>query len=204
MSPTDADSFVSPINSQSHLTVNVCRDNFHDAREELPKPDEQPGQEKQAEDVNPITVAANQARLIVVSVQSLDINYKGNADVGSATEDEFSKAPGSLSNNFEPGAKSNADAGTLKSNLSLTPSKQQERDLMKKFDNAFNEKFPNLDSFYEKSFNEAGPNTETMETMLDMLAERIDINEGAGTELDLMECDISHKLHTFLESEGDL
>ena len=39
--------------------------------------------------------------------------------------------------------------------------------------------------------------------MIEMLAERIDIDEGAGIELDLMQCDISHNLHYFLENKGD-
>ena len=41
-----------------------------------------------------------------------------------------------------------------------------------------------------------------METMVEMLAERIDIDEGSGTEPDPLHCDISHDLHTFLENKG--
>ena len=118
-------------------------------------------------------------------------------------EDEFDKGPGSFGNSFEPGAENNADTRTIKSNLSLTPSGQQERGLENKIDNDFNEEFPNPDSFYEQLFNEASPNTEATETMLEMLAERIDIDEGAGIEPELLQCDISHDLHTFLKCKGD-
>ena len=38
--------------------------------------------------------------------------------------------------------------------------------------------------------------------MVAMLEEIIEIDEGAGTEPDLMKCDISHDVSTFLESEG--
>ena len=45
----DAESFALSINStQSHMVVNVSEDNFHNAQEELPEPDEQSGQEEQA------------------------------------------------------------------------------------------------------------------------------------------------------------
>ena len=39
--------------------------------------------------------------------------------------------------------------------------------------------------------------------MVEHIAERIDIDKGAGIEPDLMQCDISHDLHHFLEFEGD-
>jgi hypothetical protein len=41
-----------------------------------------------------------------------------------------------------------------------------------------------------------------MEMMVEMLAERIEIDKGAGTEPDLMQYNISHELYTFLEAEG--
>ena len=56
------------------------------------------------------------------------MNPEEDADVGSAgTKDEFGKGHGSLSNNFEPGAENNADAGTINSNLFLNPSGQKEK-----------------------------------------------------------------------------
>ena len=39
--------------------------------------------------------------------------------------------------------------------------------------------------------------------MREMIAERIDVDEGAGTEPDLVQCNISNDLHTFLQSERD-
>ena len=42
-----------------------------------------------------------------------------------------------------------------------------------------------------------------MADLLELLAERIDINEGAGIASDLMQCNISHDLHHFLENKGD-
>ena len=133
------------------------------------------------------------------------MNPGEDADIGSTgMEDEFGKGPGSLSNAFEPGTENNADAGTIKDDLSLTLSKQKEKDREKKFDKEFNEKFANPDSFYEQWFNESGPNAEAMETMLEILAEKIDIDKGAGIKPDLLQCDISHELHTFLETKGDM
>ena len=68
---------------------NVSGDNFHDAWEELPKPNEQPGQEEQARDLNPTTVAASQNRLLTIAVQDLGMNPEEDKDVGSAgTEDD--------------------------------------------------------------------------------------------------------------------
>ena len=43
-----------------------------------------------------------------------------------------------------------------------------------------------------------------MEDMVEMLADIIDIDEGASIEPDLMLCDISHDLHSFLENIGDM
>ena len=42
-----------------------------------------------------------------------------------------------------------------------------------------------------------------MEDLVKHIAERIDINDGAGIEPDLMQCNISHDVHSFLELEGD-
>ena len=57
----------------------------------------------------------------------------------------------------------------------------------KKVDEAFKDDFPNPDSFFEKLFNDAGPNAGAMKTMLEMLADRIDIDEGAGIEPNLIQ-----------------
>ena len=42
-----------------------------------------------------------------------------------------------------------------------------------------------------------------MADMVEILAERIDIDKGAGIAPDLMQCDINHDLHYFLENKGD-
>ena len=68
----DNDSFASSVNStQPHLVVNMSGNNFNDTQDELPKPDERPGQEKQAGDFNSTAIAASQTRLITKAVQGL-------------------------------------------------------------------------------------------------------------------------------------
>ena len=42
-----------------------------------------------------------------------------------------------------------------------------------------------------------------MTDTVEMLEERIDTGEGAGIKVDLMQCDITHDVHYFLENEGD-
>ena len=42
-----------------------------------------------------------------------------------------------------------------------------------------------------------------MEDLVEHIAEGIKIDEGAGIEPDLMQCDTSHALYQFLEFEGD-
>ena len=42
-----------------------------------------------------------------------------------------------------------------------------------------------------------------MRDLVEHMAERIDIDEQAGIKPDLMQCNISHDLHDFLELEGD-
>ena len=87
----DSESFSSSIKStQSYLVENRSGDNFHYAREELPTPDWQPGQEEQARDLTPTTIAANQTRWIANTVQDLGMNPEEDKDIGSAgTEDDL-------------------------------------------------------------------------------------------------------------------
>ena len=42
-----------------------------------------------------------------------------------------------------------------------------------------------------------------METGLEMLVDRTDVDEGVGIKLDLIQCNINHDLQTLLENEGD-
>ena len=42
-----------------------------------------------------------------------------------------------------------------------------------------------------------------MEDLVEHIAERIDIDKGAGIEPDPMQCNISHDLHRFIEFKGD-
>ena len=54
---------------------------------------------------------------------------------------------------------------------------EQQKELEKKQDDAFNDKFPNQAFFFVYLLNKAGPNTGVMMDMVEMLADRIDINE---------------------------
>ena len=73
----------------------------------------------------------------------------------------------------------------------------------KEQDDAFNDNFLHPDTFFEHLFNEAGPNVGAIVDLVELLAERIDIDEGVGIAPDLIQCDISHGLHHFLEHGGD-
>jgi hypothetical protein len=85
----------------------------------------------------------------------------------------------------------NTDFITTKSDPSMT---QLEKDRNKKWDDAFYNKFENPSTFFEQLFNTTGPNKGAME----ILVEWTDIDQGAGTESDLMQCNIIPKLHSLL------
>ena len=81
---------------------------------------------------------------------------------------------------------------------------EKQRAFNKKQDDAFNDKIPNPDTFFEHLFNKTGPIIGAMEDLVEHKAEGIDIDERAGIKPDLMQCDISHYLHIVLEFEGDM
>ena len=184
-------SSITSINStQSNLVGNMNADSFHDAQDCMPKPDEQPDQEGKVSNFNPVEIAAHQTRLITKAVGDLVMNPEKNDNAGSTGEgDEFGNGSGSLTIDLEPDADDNDD--------------EKQRAFDKEQDDAFNDKFPNPDTFFEYLLNEAGSNIGAIEDLVELMAERIDINEGAGIALDLMQYNISHDLHRFLESEGD-
>ena len=104
------------------------REIFRDTQEEMPKPDEQLGQEEQAVDFNPTTVVASHTRLITDAVQGLEMNPEEDAEVGLAENDNgFSGGTGSLSDDVVPRAVNNADSAITKIDPTLTQSKQQEK-----------------------------------------------------------------------------
>ena len=111
-----------------------------------------------------------------------------NAEL-AGKDNEFGNGTGSLTNNFESGMNNDAY--------------EQQKELEKKFDEAFNDEFSNPETFFKRLFNKADPNAGAMEDIVEMLADRIDINKGAGIEPDLMQCGIRHDLHSFLENKGD-
>ena len=74
--------------------------------------------------------------------------------------------------------------------------------MTKKWDDAFHETFPNLYTFFEWLCIEADQNTGAMAPIAKILSERMYSAKGAGTEQDLIQCNIRHKLHTLLESKG--
>ena len=67
----------------------------------------------------------------------------------------------------------------------------------------FHNLVPNPETCYAHLWNKSGPNLEAMGIMVGELAERIDIDNYAGTEPDLMQCDISKEFHEAILSEGD-
>ena len=57
--------------------------------------------------------------------------------------------------------------------------------------------------FFQQAVNKAYPDAGVMETGLEMLVDRTDVDEGVGIKLDLIQCNINHGLQTLLENEGD-
>ena len=114
-----------------------------------------------------------------------------NDNTGSTGEDNTSgNEGGSPTTNLEPGTDNNDN--------------EKQRAFDKKQDDAFNNKFPNPDTFFKHVFNKAGPNKGAMEDLVDHIAEIIGIDKGAEIEPDLMQCNINHDLHRSLEFEGDI
>ena len=165
-------------------------DSSHYAQDGTPTSYEQPDQEEQVSNFNPTIIAASQTRLITKAVEDLIVDPEDNDNAGSIGEnDKFSNGRNSLTIDLELGANDNAN--------------ERQKALEKEQDDAFNDTFPNPDTFYEHLFNKTGHKTRAMEDPSEYIAERIDIDEGAGIEPDLMQFDISHELHRFLEFEGD-
>ena len=114
-----------------------------------------------------------------------------NDNAGSTEEDDnFGNVSGSLIIGLEPGADDNED--------------EKQRAFDKEQDDAFNDKFPNPEMYFKHLFNKAGSNIGAMADLVELMAERIDINKGTDIVPDLMKCNISHDLHHFLEFKGDM
>jgi hypothetical protein len=100
---------------------------------------------------------------------------------------EFGEETGSLTNNVATAAAKNADDATAKSDRSLSQSEREVQAYDKMNGAAWHNKFDPPANFKEQLFNEIGPSMGVMEVMIEILAERISIAEGAEIEPDLIE-----------------
>ena len=90
---------------KSNLSGNNDVEDFHDAQDGVPRPDEQPDQEGKVIDFNPVKIEAIQTRLITTAMGKLVMDPELKDKAGSTEEDNESGGRGD-SHIFElkPGA----------------------------------------------------------------------------------------------------
>ena len=120
---------------KSNLAGNNNAEDFHDAQDGVPKPDEQPDQEAKVIDFNPAKIEASQTGLITTVVEKLEL-YSEEKDKAGSTEEDDESGNGGDSHTFElePGA-NNSDS-------------ENQRAYDNKQDEAFYNKYANPEYFF--------------------------------------------------------
>ena len=89
-------SIASVISMESMPVDNMDAEDFHDAQDGVPKPDEQPNQGGKVIDIIPVKIEASQTKLITKAVEKLEMDSEGNIKADSTEEDDKSGNGGDI------------------------------------------------------------------------------------------------------------